>query len=108
MVASKARRDRERVAEKMMEKDDAADCQYAEEAVMFRPIVQNRLLLSDRKAYWIGGRDFPAVVNRTRARVELPLPASVPTTPAPVDVVPVHEETLVQKSDGIKGFAAHH
>src|SRR5262249_54767986 len=105
--APKTRYDSKRVPKKVMEQDDAANSQYTEEAVMFRPIIKHGLLLSHGKANRIRGRNLAAVVNGAGAGKEHDLPARLPAPMAPIDIIAVHEQTFVQKPHPIEGFAAH-
>src|SRR5580704_1121046 len=88
-----------------MRKHDAPDSQHAKNAVMLFPVAQNRALLGDCKANWIGGRDFAPIVNSLPARIKYYLPSGIPRTPAPIHVIAVHEQVFVEQANLIEGFA---
>src|SRR5581483_6370595 len=92
----------------MMQKQDAADPEYAEKAVVFGPIMDHGSLLCKSEAHRIRGGDFAAVANRLCAGEENDFPSGLPTPPAPIDIIAVHEQVLIQQSHRVEGFPSDH
>src|SRR5262249_16892118 len=97
-----------RVPQNVMEKHDAPDSQYPQEAMMFAPIMKHRPLLRHCKAHGIRCGDFAAVMNCLCTREKDYLPSRIPTTPAPINIITVHKQVFIQQAYGLKGFATHH
>ena len=75
--------------------------------MVFGPVVQYRALLRDGKAHWIWRRDLATVMDRLSARIKNYLPSSIARAPAPVDVIPIHEQVFIEQAHRIQEVVKH-
>src|ERR1035438_5933274 len=92
----------------MMKKHDAPDSQHAQRRMVLRPIVQHGALLRDRKVNGKRRRGLASVVDGTRTGIKNHLPSGIPRTPAPIDVIAIHEQAFIKQSYVIKCFSTNH
>ena len=92
----------------MMEKHDAPDSQHAQERMVLPPVVQYGALLRDCKVNGKWRRCLAPVVDRSRIWIKDYLPSGIPGTPAPIDVIAIHEQVFIEQSDLIKSFSTNH
>lgn len=91
-----------------MEEHDAAYAQHAENSMMLGPIAENGALLGNREVGWIRRRGLAAVVDGARIGAEVYLPAGIPGATAPIDVVAVHEQPLIEEAHFVERLPPNH
>src|SRR5215469_15429062 len=72
------------------------------------PIVQHRSLLRDSKANRKRSGRFASVVDRLCIRTKNYSPSGIPRTPAPIDVVTIHEQAFIEQPYFIERLSANH
>src|SRR5579863_8452596 len=97
-----------RIAHQVMEEHDCPDPQHTQKTMVLLPVVQHRFLLRHGKADRKRRRNLAAVMYSLSAGIEHHLPSGVARSPAPIHVVPIHEQVFVKQAYGIHRFAANH
>src|ERR1035438_5673333 len=83
------------VAHQMVAKEDTLDSQHPGQTMMFGPIMEDRPLLYHCGANRLGGRTSTTVVDCLCVGQEHNLPPCLPTTPAPIHVLAIHEKVFI-------------
>src|ERR1700722_10642370 len=92
----------------MMDQHDAPDPQHAPHRMVLFPIVKDRPLLSDSKTDRKRRRRLAPVVDGTCPWIKDSLPTGIPRATAPVHIVAIHEQTLIEESHLVKGLSTNH